>query len=534
MHATRFSLSFPLSVLAAVATASLVACGGSNDATIVDVAPTPVAIGDAIAITTSGRVVSFNRATPATLVSNLAVRGLGTNERLVGIDVRPSNNTVYAVSSLGGIFTLDATTGTLTRASSLSVALQGTAFGVDFNPMADRLRIVSNTGQNLRVDVTSGAATVDGAVNGSPATVSASAYTNSFDGTTSTQLYNLDAATGTLLLQDPPNNGTQANPVALGVTFDTANGFDIDARNNRGYAAVTVGGANRLYTVPLSGTGGATLVGAIGTADAITGLALVQPATPRAYALTDDGRLAAFSPSAPNTITASVAISGLAAGETVLGVDFRPANARLYALTSAARLLTIDPDTGVPSAAVALAADATDTTLPYAGLTGTTFSVDFNPVADRLRVISSTGQNLRINVDTGATTTDGVINRTVPPTVLAGAYTNSFAGTTATVLYDVEGNTNVLSQQNPPNDGTLVDVGPIGFALGGRASLDIAGGANGLVLAALRNGATGPFSLYTVSLTTGAATLYRNTGAASLSFIGGAGGPAVRDVAIRY
>ena len=533
MQNKRFSLSFPVSLLALVATASLVACGGGGNTD--GGPPAAVAVGDAVAITTTGRVISFNRATPGTLVSNLPVRGLGNGERLIGIDVRPANNTLYAVSSLGGIFTLDASTGTLTPAALLSVALQGSSFGVDFNPMADRLRLVGNTGQNLRVDVTTGVATVDGTVNGAPASISASAYTNAFDGTTSTQLYNLDAAAGTLFLQDPPNNGTQAGPVPLGLTFDSANGFDIDARNNRGYAAVTVGGANRLYTVPLSGTTGATLVGAIGITDTISGLALVQPATPRAYALTDDGRLAAFSPSAPNTLTGNVAITGLAAGETVLGIDFRPANARLYALTSAGRLLTVDPDTGVAGAAVTLAADPADTTLPYAGLAGTSFSVDFNPVADRLRVIGSTGQNLRINVDTGATTTDGVINRGVTPTsVLAGAYTNSFAGSTATVLYDVEGNGNVLAQQNPPNDGTLVDVGPLGFALGGRAALDIAGGANGLVLAALRNGGTGPFSLYTVSLTTGAATPYRNTAAASLSFIGGAGGPAVKDVAIRF
>jgi len=523
---------FSLSLLAVVATATLVACGGGGGGD--GGPPAAVTVGDAVAITTTGRVISFNRATPGTLVSNLPVRGLASGERLIGIDVRPATNTIYAVTSLGGIFTLDPSTGTLTPAALLSVALQGTSFGVDFNPMADRLRIVSNTGQNLRVDVTTGVATVDGTVNGAPASISASAYTNSFDGTTSTQLYNLDAAAGTLFLQDPPNNGTQASPVPLGVTFDAANGFDIDARNNRGYAAVTVGGANRLYTVPLTGTAGATLVGAIGITDAVSGLALVQPATPRAYALTDDGRLAAFSPSAPNTITANVAITGLAAGETVLGIDFRPANARLYALTSTGRLLTVDPDTGAATAPVTLAADATDATLPYAGLTGASFTVDFNPVADRLRVISNTGQNLRINVDTGATTTDGVINRGVAPTVLAGAYTNSFAGSTATSLYDVEGNSNVLALQNPPNDGTLVDVGPIGFALGGRAAVDIAGGANGLVLAALRNGSTGPFSLYTVSLTTGAATPYRNTGAANLSFIGGAGGPAVKDVAIRF
>ena len=60
---------------------------------------------------------------------------------------------------------------------------------------------------------------------------------------------------------------------------------------------------------------------------------------------------------------------------------------------------------------------------PYTALTGSQFGVDFNPVADRLRVISDSGLNLRINADTGATTTDGAINRAgAAPMVAGGAY----------------------------------------------------------------------------------------------------------------
>src|SRR5690606_16616327 len=133
--------------------------------------------------------------------------------------VRPADGLLYVVSSTSRIYTLDAKTGALTFKSALSTPLAGSQFGVDFNPVADRLRLVSNTGQNLRVDVTTGAATVDGAINGVPgAVITASAYTNSFAGATSTQLYNLDAA-GTVYLQDPPNNGTLANPVPLNVAF---------------------------------------------------------------------------------------------------------------------------------------------------------------------------------------------------------------------------------------------------------------------------------------------------------------------------
>ena len=522
----------PLALLAA---AALTACGGGGGGGSDDGTPaTPGTPGDTVAVTASGRVISFNRAAPSTLSTSGIVQGLAIGETLIGIDTRPADGLVYAVSTQGRIFTLDVLSGVLTSRSQLSVPLAGTQFGVDFNPVADRLRIVSNTGQNLRIDVGTGAATVDGPINGPAASITASAYTNSFAGTTATQLYNLDAS-GTLYLQDPPNNGTLANPVPLNVVFTASNGFDIDPRTNVGYAALAVGGATQLYTVPLAGTAGAKLIGPIGAGEAVTGLTLVRPAAPRTFVLTEGSRLASFAPSAPNTLSASVAISGLAGNEQVVGIDFRPSNGRLYALTNQARLLTVIPETGVATAVGTLAADPTDATLPYAGLVGTRFTVDFNPVADRLRVIGDSGQSLRINVDTGITITDGAINRAAPAVVVAGAYSNSFAGTTATDLFDLEGNANVLTRQIPPNDGTLVNIGPLNVALNGQGAVDIAGGANGLVLAALRPTGVGAFGLYTISLTTGAATLYGNTsGNVALSQIGGAAGPVVQDIAIRF
>ena len=525
----------PFRPLTLVAVAVLAACGGgSKDDDKPAMPDTPVIVGDTIAVTASGRVVSFNRAAPATLSSNVSMTGLLAGEALVGIDVRPADRAIYAVSTQGRIFTLDAKTGALTLKSTVSTPLTGTQFGVDFNPVADRLRLVSNTGQNLRVDVTTGTAVVDGAINGAPASITASAYTNAFAGTTSTQLFGLDG-NGTLYLQDPPNNGTLTNPVPLNVSFTTSNGFDIDARNNMGYAALAVGGLTKLYTIPLSGTAGAKLVGTIGTGETLVGLTLVQPDAPRVYVLNDASRLASFALTSPNTLSTPVAISGLAAGEVVVGMDFRPGNGRLYVLTSAARLLTVNPDTGISTVVATLAADPTDASQPYVGLAGTRFSVDFNPVDDRMRVVSDTGQNLRINVDTGITITDSGINRATPATVVAAAYTNSFAGTTSTDLFDLEANDSVVARQSPPNDGTLVNVGALGVVLNGQAAVDIAGGANGLVLAAIRAGATGPFSLYSFSLTTGAATRYGSaTGDAGLSVIGGPSGPAVRDIAIRY
>ena len=108
----------------------------------------------------------------------------------------------------------------------------------------------------------------------------------------------------------------------------------------------------------------------------------------------------------------------------MLGIDFRPANGKLYALTSTAHVLTVELNTGASTVVATPSADAVDTTLPYTGLgNAERFAVDFNPVADRLRVISDSGLNLRINADTGATTTDGAINRAgAAPMVAGGAY----------------------------------------------------------------------------------------------------------------
>lgn len=542
------NLLFPKLILASSIALALAACG-SDDDDIMAPAPVPappaMTAGDVFALTASNKLISFNRDTPATVRTSAAITGLQAGENLLGIDYRPADGMLYGVGSSGRIYTINTGTAAATVKSTLAAdaadtsapfaGLAGTDFGVDFNPVADRLRVVSNSGQSLRINVDTGATTTDGAINGGAANaaVTASAYTNSFAATGSTTLYVIDTANDTLHVQNPPNNGTLSMPVTLGVDAGSTSGLDIDARSNTGYAVLIVGGARNLYSINLAATSNAaTLVGAVGVTEDLRGIAVSTPQAPLVYGLADDGRLFRFKPATPNTLDATVSITGLNAGETLLGIDFRPKDGLLYGITSAARIVTIDPATGAATAKATLAADAADSTAPYAGIAGTAFAVDFNPVADRLRVISSTGQNLRINVDTGATTTDGAINRSgAAPLVSAGAYTNSFAGTTATMLFDIDSAADTLALQNPPNDGTLANVGALGVDVAGDVGFDIAGGANGLALAALRTAAGGPASLYRIDLATGAATLVNGAATPGLSVIG-SGTPGLRDIAI--
>lgn len=213
--------------------------------------------------------------------------------------------------------------------------------------------------------------------------------------------------------------------------------------------------------------------------------------------VTSANQLVRFNSSRPNVMLGTpVTITGLAAGENILGIDFRPANGRLYGLGSTSRLYIIDVATGAATAVGAAGAFT---------LSGTEFGFDFNPMVDLIRVVSNTGQNLRINPINGTlTATDTPLNPGVPQVTGAG-YTNSFTGATTTTLYDIDSGIDALFIQNPPNAGTLVLVGLLGVDIGPVNGFDIGQGSNTALLAAQMTLAT-TSTLYSVNLTTGTAT----------------------------
>ncbi len=216
------------------------------------------------------------------------------------------------------------------------------------------------------------------------------------------------------------------------------------------------------------------------------------------FAVSSSNQLLKFNANAPGTAMSSIALTGVPTGESVLGIDFRPATGELYAITSASRLYVINTTTG---AARGVGAGSFSP-----ALTGTMVGFDFNPTVDRIRVVTATGQNLRLNPETGAAAaTDGNINGAAGAAVSAVAYSGNTAGSTATVLYDIDATSGKLFRQVPPNNGTLVEIGSLGLgAITGPGSFDISP-TGAVALASLTVG--GQAGLYQVDTTSGKATL---------------------------
>ena len=105
-----------------------------------------------------GRLICFRDHKPARARTIGKVRGLEVDTKLIGIDYRPSNGGLYGLGDKGGVYKVTESNGRVALQGRVSVALSGTSFGIDFDPVADRLRIVSDTGQNLSVNPDSGEA----------------------------------------------------------------------------------------------------------------------------------------------------------------------------------------------------------------------------------------------------------------------------------------------------------------------------------------------------------------------------------------
>ena len=222
-----------------------------------------------VGLTSDQRLVRFDSDSPRRTRDIGDISGLIADTSLVGIDYRVQDGKLYGVGNAGGVYTLSSSDASASKVSQLSMPLSGMFFGVDFNPAADRLRVVSDNGQNLRHDVNpGGVTTADTTLTFPPATtpaagVAAAAYTNNdLDARTGTTLFDIDTMMDRVAIQSPANSGQLVPTGSLGMDAGPNVGADIYSAvrsgvtvDNQGLATVQVAGNFRLIEIdPLTGT----------------------------------------------------------------------------------------------------------------------------------------------------------------------------------------------------------------------------------------------------------------------------------------
>jgi cysteine-rich repeat protein len=485
-------------------------------------------------------LAALSTARPAGILPGVAINGIAAGETLVGIDRRPANGYLYALGhhSTNNTVQLYLLSSQTALATPLGTAakfkeadgstddnITGTRFGFDFNPNADRIRVVTDTGKNFRIDPNDGEL-VDSDFVGTPASVQADgdimgpgtpatatldecAYTNNSVDQTVTTLYTIDSTNDRLYVQQQPNTGTQNNPggmgaISLAPVVGAITGFDILAGTNTtgGLNGVTTGFGWLVFT-PADQTQSSLgrLDLASGAIDMVSGLSqtavglAVQNVNVPVVALTTGGsQIVSFYANAPATTSAAVNISNIGAGQVLVDIDYRPLTGQLIGLgvnatQDIANLYWIDPDGGSATligAANAIAFVQADGTTPV-DLPADGWSIDFNPQVDRLRVVNATGLNFRVNPVNGAPV-DGADGQNGTPSqdgiqtdatisgldgTAAGAagvaYTNSWGGAGATSLYILDGTANKICRSSNPNGGNTGNCVALTNANGGAA-----------------------------------------------------------------
>lgn len=462
-----------------------------------------------LGLTNSGSLVRFNAQRPDVILSTTPLTGLSSGERMVGIDYRPITGTLFGVGSTSRVYTINPQTGVCTAVgTNAPTSLNGTIFGVDFNPTADRIRVTSDADQNLRLNPVTGALTSsDPALNPGNPTVIEVAYSNNQTGLLVTSLLGIDSASDALVSVDLMNTGVVTTVGPLGVDATGAAGFDIDL-SNVGWAALQVGAAttSTLFSVDIT-TGVASPVGPTGLS--LIGLTVIVEEAPQALVVTSTNAIIRFSVHSPQVFLQSALITGLMSAEAIVGIDARPLDGVVYAMTNQGRVYTLNPSTGV-----ATLVSATPFTI-----TGTDFGFDFNPVVDRVRVTSNTGMNLRLNPATGAlvatdstlTFAPGDVNQAATPSITAVAYSENFPGT-RTTLYGVDSSLRALVRigslfggPTSPNSGVVSTIAPLSpQGAAAISAFDIAPGGTAYLL---RNNGTSNAEISVVNLATGATRL---------------------------
>jgi hypothetical protein len=434
------------------------------------------------------------------------------------MDFRPATGQLYGVGSTSRLYVINQNTGVARAvgAGPFTPALTGDLVGFDFNPEFDRIRVGTNTGQSIRLHPETGVVVNTFSRIAGPA-LTAFAYVGNAGESISIR-YAINPENQQLYLasidsQGPGiDEGIETAMGSLGLNISGDGGFDIDAKTGTALGLFTVNGKPTLFSVNLRTSVDQRTQTLAEYSASLNYTSIAIRSRPIAYVVSS-------TTNGPNTkfdnltlldptdaaIFESKAIRGLPADEIIDGLDFRPATGQLYALANyqgtglprPSRLYTIDLGTG----AVTRVADVSIL------IDRAVYGFDFNPVTDRIRIVSNSGQNLQVNPTTGVAIAEGYVDGGPSPRRLtAAAYDNNFTGATSTKLYAAgiaQFSNSKLYQIDPPSSGNLVEIGNVGADV---RHMDIGGISNtAYALVSVDNRP----QLYTINLATGTGTLVR-------------------------
>jgi hypothetical protein len=423
-------------------------------------------------LTTAGGLVTFDSLAPGTVSSPITITGLQTGETLLGLDARPSTGQLYGIGSTSRVYVIDTTSGAATPVGTgpFTPALSGTNVGFDFNPVADKLRVVTDAGQDLRIDPATGAvaatdptlaydpATFDAVIGGTPPApqVVAEAYTknvNPATGAPTTTLYGIDPNLDVLVTQggpgdDPtspsPNTGTLFVVDKLGFDAGPDTSFDIEAGTDKAFAVT----GNKLYSVNLS-TGVGSLLGTVGV-PGLTGLAVAVPTAGAGTVKLEASALTFPANRGPLGVTITRTGGGQAAatvdfatadGTGVAGVDYLPANGTVtFNPGQASQVIFLGVPAG-PSASTQAKTFSLALSNPSAGLTlGSPATVAINVPGVNPPAVGSSGKLFAVGGGPGAEPRVRVYDQATGKEVFNFlAFDQTFGGGVGVAVGDVNG-----------------------------------------------------------------------------------------------
>lgn len=182
------------------------------------------------------------------------------------------------------------------------------------------------------------------------------------------------------------------------------------------------------------------------------------PRKENVFAVTQSNRLISFNAGQPARILGNRPLTGLAAGEKIVGIDYRVARGLLYGLGAGGQLYLIDAATAT--------AKPVGGVLLGAGVTADDLGFDFNPTVDRIRLVTGGTVSSRIHPETGALVdanpdvpglqldgrlfyTVGDVNAGKTPRVQGAAYSYNKVNEKITTNYAIDAAAAVLVTQEP-------------------------------------------------------------------------------------